>query len=47
MAEHKARTFTNAKALRTVISILLDRLPIGPFNVSYHLEHHLFPSSPA
>lgn len=31
---------------RTVIPTLLDRILIGPLNVSYHLEHHLFPSVP-
>jgi fatty acid desaturase len=31
---------------RTVIPSLLDRFLIAPFNVSYHLEHHLFPSVP-
>lgn len=31
---------------RTVIPTLLDRVLIAPFNVSYHLEHHLFPSVP-
>ncbi|RJG56606.1 fatty acid desaturase [Sphingobium terrigena] len=31
---------------RTVIPTLLDRILIAPFNVSYHLEHHLFPSVP-
>jgi len=31
---------------RTVIPTLLDRFLIAPFNVSYHLEHHLFPSVP-
>jgi fatty acid desaturase len=31
---------------RTVIPTRLDRFLIGPLNVSYHLEHHLFPSVP-
>ncbi|WP_420143199.1 fatty acid desaturase family protein [Sphingobium sp.] len=31
---------------RTVIPTWLDRFLIAPFNVSYHLEHHLFPSVP-
>lgn len=31
---------------RTVIPTLLDRFLIAPLNVSYHLEHHLFPSVP-
>ncbi|MEC3912306.1 fatty acid desaturase family protein [Sphingobium sp. CR2-8] len=31
---------------RTVIPTWLDRFLIAPLNVSYHLEHHLFPSVP-
>lgn len=31
---------------RTVIPTLADRFLIAPLNVSYHLEHHLFPSVP-
>ena len=31
---------------RTIIPTLLDRFLIAPLNVSYHLEHHLFPSVP-
>lgn len=47
MAEHVAvpddREITGT---RTVIPTLIDRILIAPFNVSYHLEHHLFPSVP-
>ncbi|CAD7337694.1 fatty acid desaturase [Sphingomonadales bacterium 56] len=31
---------------RTIVPTLLDRFLIAPLNVSYHLEHHLFPSVP-
>lgn len=31
---------------RTIIPTRLDRFLIAPLNVSYHLEHHLFPSVP-
>jgi fatty acid desaturase len=31
---------------RTVIPTMVDRFLIAPLNVSYHLEHHLFPSVP-
>lgn len=31
---------------RTVIPNMVDRFFIGPLNVGYHLEHHLFPSVP-
>ncbi|EZP71493.1 Fatty acid desaturase [Sphingomonas paucimobilis] len=47
MAEHNG--VANERELngtRTVIPTLLDRFLIAPFNVSYHLEHHLFPSVP-
>lgn len=47
IAEHNGTV--NSKELngtRTVIPTLLDRFLIAPFNVSYHLEHHLFPSVP-
>ncbi|MEZ6090733.1 MAG: fatty acid desaturase family protein [Pirellulaceae bacterium] len=33
-------------ATRTVIPSLLERLLIAPYNVNYHLEHHLYPSVP-
>ncbi len=47
MAEHNG--VADAQELngtRTVIPTLLDRFLIAPLNVSYHLEHHLFPSVP-
>jgi fatty acid desaturase len=31
---------------RTVVPTWLDRFFIAPFGVSYHIEHHLFPSVP-
>ena len=31
---------------RTVVPSLLDRFFIAPYGVSFHLEHHLFPSVP-
>ena len=47
MAEHNGVTDeSEIKGTRTVIPTLLDRFLIAPFNVSYHLEHHLFPSVP-
>ena len=47
MAEHNGVADTREpNGTRTVIPTLLDRLLIGPINVSYHLEHHLFPSVP-
>ena len=47
MAEHNGVTDeTEIRGTRTVIPTLIDRILIGPLNVSYHLEHHLFPSVP-
>lgn len=31
---------------RSIVPSVLDRLTIAPYGVSYHLEHHLFPSVP-
>lgn len=47
MAEHNGLPDSQElNGTRTVIPTLLDRFLIGPMNVSYHLEHHLFPSVP-
>lgn len=47
MAEHAGvADEQELNGTRTVIPTLLDRFLIAPFNVSYHLEHHLFPSVP-
>lgn len=47
MAEHVGVTDEREiTGTRTVIPTLLDRFLIGPLHVSYHLEHHLFPSVP-
>lgn len=47
MAEHNGVTDERElNGTRTVIPTLLDRFLIAPLNVSYHLEHHLFPSVP-
>lgn len=47
-AEHIGVELTNElNSTRTVIPTWFERLTIAPFNVSYHLEHHLFPSVPA
>lgn len=47
MAEHNGLPDNHElNGTRTVIPTLLDRLLIGPLNISYHLEHHLFPSVP-
>jgi fatty acid desaturase len=48
IAEHSAiegRTHVYAQTRTTVIP-LLERIFVGPKNVSYHLEHHFFPSVP-
>ena len=47
IAEHNGVADTRElNGTRTVVPTLLDRFLIAPFNVSYHLEHHLFPSVP-
>ncbi|WP_416462624.1 fatty acid desaturase family protein [Sphingomonas sp. VDB2] len=47
MAEHNGvADERELNGTRTVIPTLLDRFMIAPLNVSYHLEHHLFPSVP-
>lgn len=47
MAEHNGVSDeSELQGTRTVIPSRLDRLLIAPLNVSYHLEHHLFPSVP-
>ena len=33
-------------ATRTIVPGLLERATLAPYGVSYHLEHHLFPSVP-
>jgi fatty acid desaturase len=47
MAEHNGvADERELNGTRTVIPTFLDRFLIAPLNVSYHLEHHLFPSVP-
>ena len=47
IAEHLAVEGTNElNTTRTVRPTWLERLLIAPFNVNYHLEHHMFPSVP-
>lgn len=47
MAEHAGvADEVELNGTRTVLPTLIDRILIGPLNVSYHLEHHLFPSVP-
>jgi fatty acid desaturase len=47
MAEHNGVADTSElNGTRTILPTLVDRVLIGPLNVSYHLEHHLFPSVP-
>ncbi|MBW3599736.1 MAG: fatty acid desaturase, partial [Planctomycetes bacterium] len=46
-AEHVGAPWTHElNSTRTVVPTWLERLTIAPMNVSYHLEHHLFPSVP-
>lgn len=46
-AEHtRAPNTHELNATRTVIPTWIERFFIAPFGVSYHLEHHLFPSVP-
>jgi fatty acid desaturase len=46
-AEHIGAPWTHElNSTRTVVPTWLERLTIAPMNVSYHLEHHLFPSVP-
>jgi fatty acid desaturase len=46
-AEHVGAPWTHElDSTRTVIPHWLERLTLAPMNVSYHLEHHLFPSVP-
>ena len=47
-AEHIGTERTHElNSARTVIPTWFERLTIAPYNVSYHLEHHMFPSVPA
>lgn len=47
MAEHNGvADERELNGTRTIIPTLLDRFLIAPLNVSYHLEHHLYPSVP-
>lgn len=34
------------KSTRTVKPFLIERVLIAPYNISYHLEHHLYPAVP-
>jgi fatty acid desaturase len=43
---HLVANWEEINGTRTVIPSLLDRILIAPHNISYHLEHHLFPSVP-
>jgi fatty acid desaturase len=46
-AEHIRTPGTHElNSTRTVIPTLWERLTVAPFGISYHLEHHLFPSVP-
>jgi hypothetical protein len=35
------------KSTRTVKPFLIERVLIAPYNISYHLEHHLYPAVPS
>lgn len=46
-AEHLGTAGTHElNATRTIVPRLWERFLIAPYGVSYHLEHHLFPSVP-
>lgn len=46
-AEHLGLEYTHElNSSRTIIPRLWERFLIAPYGVSYHLEHHLFPSVP-
>ena len=46
-AEHVGTERTHElNSTRSIVPRWYERLTIAPFNVSYHLEHHLFPSVP-
>lgn len=47
MAEHIGTANSHElNATRTIIPTWIERFCIVPYGVSYHLEHHLFPSVP-
>src|SRR5207247_754591 len=43
---YRRETVDVLSSTRTVLGNALDRLFLGPHNVSYHIEHHLYPSVP-
>ena len=46
-AEHFGTKCTHElNSSRTIVPTLLERMVLAPYGVSYHLEHHLFPSVP-
>jgi fatty acid desaturase len=46
-AEHLGAPWTHElNSTRTVIPTWLERMTVAPMCISYHLEHHLFPSVP-